>query len=238
MISPAVCRQRSRVVPDETPDTAISDAFRAFIGRAAFPCVGAKAAVAIGNLRVIRGGDMRAPDADARITRHLQAFAARTPAASLFVSLAIAFDRTAAMSEQDFETALWERLQSIHEIDSATHAWDPTVSDDPASPWFSMSVGGRAFYVVGMHPASVRRARRFSCPVLVFNLHDQFERLRADGRYDKLAHAITQRDIAFSGSRNPMLAVHGTRSEARQYSGRKVDAAWRCPFRPMRQERQ
>jgi FPC/CPF motif-containing protein YcgG len=27
-----------------------------------------------------------------------------------------------------------------------------------------------------------------------------------------------------------MLAVHGEASEARQYSGRQVGAAWRCPF--------
>ena len=65
---------------------------------------------------------------------------------------------------------------------------------------------------------------------LVFNLHSQFETLREDGRYEKLRAAITERDIAFSGSRNPMLKQHGESSEARQYSGREVGAEWRCPF--------
>jgi len=93
-----------------------------------------------------------------------------------------------------------------------------------------MSLGGRAFYVIGLHPGSSRPARRFRCAALVFNLHSQFETLRADGRYDKLREAITQRDIAYSGSRNPMLAVHGVASEARQYSGRQFDGRWRCLF--------
>ena len=41
---------------------------------------------------------------------------------------------------------------------------------------------------------------------------------------------ILVRDEALAGSRNPMLARHGESSEARQYSGRAVDAAWACPF--------
>ena len=65
---------------------------------------------------------------------------------------------------------------------------------------------------------------------MVFNLHDQFERLRAAGRYDKLRGAILSRDVALAGSVNPMLASHGTMSAARQYSGRAVEDGWRCPF--------
>ena len=42
---------------------------------------------------------------------------------------------------------------------------------------------------------------------------------------------IMVRDEALAGSRNPMLARHGDPSEARQYSGREVDAGWRSPFR-------
>jgi FPC/CPF motif-containing protein YcgG len=93
-----------------------------------------------------------------------------------------------------------------------------------------MSLGGRAFYVIGLHPGASRRARRFPCTALVFNLHSQFEMLRGDGRYDRLRAAITGRDIEYSGSLNPMLKPHGEASEARQYSGRVVGADWRCPF--------
>jgi FPC/CPF motif-containing protein YcgG len=69
----------------------------------------------------------------------------------------------------------------------------------------------------------------------VFNLHSQFETLRDDGRYDKLRESITERDTAFSGSRNPMLAVHGDASEARQYSGRQVGAEWPVRSPPARE---
>ena len=65
---------------------------------------------------------------------------------------------------------------------------------------------------------------------MIFNLHDQFERLRAQGAYDKLRNSILSRDVALAGSPNPMLARYGTVSEARQYSGRLVGEDWRCPF--------
>ena len=73
-------------------------------------------------------------------------------------------------------------------------------------------------------------ARRFVHPALVFNLHDQFEQLRAEGRYEKLRASILERDVALAGNENPMLARHGEVSEARQYSGRPVDNDWQCPY--------
>jgi FPC/CPF motif-containing protein YcgG len=206
-------------------------AFEAFIEQQAFPCLGAKASQARGQLQSLCVHDIASARDDRRITSRLQDFAAQADGDSLFVSLAILFPCSARMSEQAFETALWQRLRAIHAIDRASHDWDGSVSDDPASANFSMSVGGKAFYVVGLHPDARRPARRFRCPVLVFNLHSQFEQLRADGRYEKLRQSIIQRDIALAGSPNPMLAVHGKSSEARQYSGRQVGADWACPFR-------
>jgi len=54
--------------------------------------------------------------------------------------------------------------------------------------------------------------------------------LREQQRYEKLRASILDRDVALAGSINPMLARHGTVSEARQYSGRAVESDWRCPF--------
>ena len=68
-------------------------------------------------------------------------------------------------------------------------------------------------------------------PVLVFNSQRQFARLRADGRYAKMQAATRARDRALQGSLNPNLADWGTAPETRQYSGRAVEAQWRCPFR-------
>ena len=110
------------------------------------------------------------------------------------------------------------------------------VSPDPEDPHFSLSFGGEAFFVVGLHPNASRAARRFPRPTLVFNLHDQFERLRAEGRYERMREKILERDVALTGSVNPMLARHGEASEARQYSGRAVGDDWQCPFRDLRAE--
>ncbi|MEO9215238.1 MAG: guanitoxin biosynthesis heme-dependent pre-guanitoxin N-hydroxylase GntA [Rhodanobacter sp.] len=210
--------------------------FEAFIGQQAFPCLGAKASQARGQLQTLCVHDIASARDDGCITRRLQDFAAQADDDSLFVSLAILFPGSIRLSEAAFEAALWQRLRAIHAIDRANHDWDSSVSADPASANFSMSVGGKAFYVVGLHADASRPARRFRCPVLVFNLHHQFEQLRADGRYEKLRQAIVQRDIAFAGSPNPMLAVHGKSSEARQYSGRQVGADWVCPFHALGDE--
>ena len=67
-------------------------------------------------------------------------------------------------------------------------------------------------------------------PCLVFNFHEQFEQLKASGKYTVLQDAIRTRDIALQGSINPVLARFGETSEARQYSGRAVEADWQCPF--------
>jgi uncharacterized protein len=228
--------------PEQTPAgsaviEATRRAFEAFIGQPAFPCLGAKASQARRQLQIGVMHDIASARDDRRITGHLQAFAALADGNGLFASLAIVFPCSARLSEPAFEAALWQRLRAIHAIDRASHDWDGSVSANPASANFSMSVGGKAFYVVGLHADASRPARRFRCPALVFNLHHQFERLRADGRYEKLRQAIIQRDIAFAGSPNPMLAVHGKSSEARQYSGRQVGADWVCPFHANGSER-
>jgi FPC/CPF motif-containing protein YcgG len=212
------------------PASSHSQRFLDRVARPDFPCVGAKSAAAQEGIEFFEAGDLRCPREDAALLARLQLFAARAPDDTLFVSFVAIFPDTPKLSEEEFETALWQRLQALHELDAADHAWDASVSDDPQSPQFSLSLGGRGFYVIGLHPGASRPARRFHCAALVFNLHSQFETLRADGRYDKLRAAIIERDIAYSGSRNPMLAQHGSISAARQYSGRAVEAGWRCPY--------
>ena len=101
----------------------------------------------------------------------------------------------------------------------------------PDDPMFSFSFGGHALF---RRRAASRTARAFrepfSWPALVFNPHAQFERLRGEGRFERIQHAIREREIALQGSLNPNLADFGERSEARQYSGRAVEENWRCPF--------
>ena len=134
-------------------------------------------------------------------------------------------------SERAFERRLWAQLQRLHERDDPAAGWDPAVSADPMDPRFSFSFAGRAFFVVGLHPRSSRLARRFRYPALVFNPHAQFERLRREGRFERLRAVIRARDIALQGRINPTLSDFGERSEAEQYSGRDTTGrSWRCPF--------
>jgi len=66
----------------------------------------------------------------------------------------------------------------------------------------------------------------------VFNLHQQFENLRRSDAYPRMRDTIRKRDLRLQGSLNPMVADHGTTSEARQYAGRRVGERWRAPFVP------
>ena len=151
---------------------------------------------------------------------------------SRFFSMIACFRGPEIRSELHFEELLWKQLAHIHELDRELFTWDGSVSSDPASEHFSFSIGGKGFFVVGLHPRASRPARVFGLPILIFNLHEQFERLRERGKYDTMRNRIRERDLAFSGSINPVVADHGASSEARQYSGRAVPANWRCPLHP------
>jgi FPC/CPF motif-containing protein YcgG len=204
----------------------------AHVGEREFPCVGAKAALAKGTLEVFGCTRIDSAWDDVRIHDALLRFAqAYRRDKTMYRSFAVVFDGPDGLSETEFERALWQRVQSLSDKDvwRGQH-YDARVSPDPENPHFSLSFGGEAFFVVGLHPNASRPARRFDRPTMVFNLHDQFERLRADGKYESMREKILVRDEALAGSRNPMLAPHGASSEARQYSGREVDEGWRCPF--------
>ena len=208
------------------------EAFRAFVRDEGFSCLAAKGVVRTDGARVrVFGalGSMRSAD---RLARELAGFMAELPAepTTRMQSFVAVFPRDVPGDEAEFERRLWRQLQLLHARDAADAAWDPAVSDDPEDPRFSFSFGGRGVFIVGLHPASSRLARRFRWPALVFNPHAQFDRLRADGRFDSLRAAVREREIALQGSLNPNLADFGERSEARQYSGRAVEDQWRCPF--------
>jgi FPC/CPF motif-containing protein YcgG len=134
------------------------------------------------------------------------------------------------LHEGEFEKLFWSQLQELHAEDALRFAWDARVSCDPNAADFSFSFAGQAFYVIGMHANSSREARRFPWPTLVFNPHEQFERLREDGNWERMKQTIRSRDFARQGSVNPMLSDFGETSEARQYSGRAVEETWQAPF--------
>lgn len=220
-------------LPTDDSGHPLALAFQDFIRSQPFPCVGAKSALSKGQMKIVVARSIASGWDDLRLYPALLAFICRYRAKpELFQSFAVVFEGPTEIGEEAFERHLWDRLQSLSDKDAFLgQRYDTRVAPDPNDPHFSLSFGGEAFFVVGMHPGASRPARRFAHPVLVFNLRAQFEQLRAEGRYEKLRAAILSRDEALAGSVNPMLARHGDASEARQYSGRAVAEDWVCPFR-------
>ena len=215
-----------------------------------FSCLGAKAALRGDGYQMGVYDTLGSPQATEGLLRDLTAFVARLGERgdgrlgegerdagrtgegqhvelSTFVA---SFLGPVAIDEAAFEQLLWAQLQALHDRDPG-RAWDPSVSANPEDAHFSFSAAGRAFFVVGLHAASTRWARRFAWPTLVFNPHAQFDRLREQGHFARLQGLIRTRERALQGSLNANLSDFGQRSEARQYSGRPVGEDWRCPFR-------
>lgn len=212
--------------------THFAQRFATFIESADFPCVGAKSALARSKIEIFEGGVFTRPMSDIPLYQALKGFGHRLEQnPDVLQSFVAGFQGPLDLDEDGFEKALWDRLQCLHNLDTAAGiGWADHVSSDPTSPHFSMSVGGTAYFVVGLHPNASREARRFEQPVLVFNSHDQFEQLRQNGHYMKMRSVIRERDEALQGEINPMLTDHGHASEARQYSGRELPHDWECPM--------
>ncbi|HEX8432581.1 MAG TPA: guanitoxin biosynthesis heme-dependent pre-guanitoxin N-hydroxylase GntA [Longimicrobium sp.] len=209
-------------------ERSVREDFEAFVRGSGFSCLGARAALRHRAYRFGAYGEMGSPHATAALARDLASFADEH-GKDEFATHVAAFLEPAPGDEHGFEARLWEQLRALHAVDPAS-GWDPRVSGDPASPHFAFSFGATAFFVVGLHPDSSRISRRFGWPVLVFNPHAQFERLRGDGRYYPLRDAIRAREMALQESLNPNLSDFGAESAARQYSGRAVEPEWSCPF--------
>jgi hypothetical protein len=179
---------------------------------------------------VVLHDDLEDPRAAAALLDQLRGFAADSDPDQGFLSFVAGFRGPRVRDEQHFEQMLWDLLQRLHDEDD--EPWAPEVSANPQDPHFAFSVGGTAFFIVGLHPQASREARRMPLPILVFNLHEQFEELRANGGFERMRDAIRRRDEQLQGSINPMVSDHGESSEARQYSGRELEDDWVAPFDP------
>lgn len=195
-----------------------------------YPCVGAKSVFRRGAVVIRDFGTMDAPEVPGRLLTELGTFATEREGEPEFSSFIAVFSADAVRGEQDFEDRLWRLLQAVHYLDPAP--WPQTVSSDPADAHFSWSAAGTSWFIVGLNPAASRAARRTPWPAAVFNLHSQFEALRASGRFERMRSIIRRRDAAYDGSVNPNVSDHGEASEARQYSGRAVEPEWVAPFNP------
>ena len=207
--------------------------FYAHLTEKEFPCIAAHEAASKETLHCMVADHMACPKDDHAIISFLYDFVDEFRSkTSGYHSAAIIFLGPGDADESNFEKLFWQRLQALSDIDAVKYNYDPRVSSDITSPNFSYSLKSEAFYIVGLHPASSRKSRQYKLPVMVFNPHAQFERLRDEDHYRKMQNIVRKRDLSYSGSINPMLADFGDSSEVFQYSGRKYDKDWACPFKP------
>lgn len=220
--------------------TAAKAAFDAFVDHPQFPCLGAKSVVHRAAYEFCflptLNSDAAPLALHERLVAYLNGFDGALPPADLN-SFVACFAGPREVSEERFELLLWEMLQKLHEIDAQRFSWAPDVDSDPSSSNFSYSIGGVAFFLVGMSPRSSRVARRFPWPTIAFNFHGQFSDLREQGTWETMQAAIRQRDIELQGSINPELRDHGDGSQARQYSGcPHAQKDWTPNFRPLKND--
>jgi FPC/CPF motif-containing protein YcgG len=208
----------------------VHSALRAVILDPEFPCVGARSAMNRGSYRFAMYDELDSEGATEALARDLGTFVAEGPSIEGdYTTFITVFDGPKVIEPVEFEHLLWSQLRRLHDLDDAP--WDPTVSSDPDAPTFSFSFAGQAFFIVGLSPTGDRWARRFPWPLLAFNPHEQFERLRASGQFERIQEVVRDRDEQLEGDLNPNLADFGSHTEARQYSGRPVEDDWRCPVR-------
>ncbi len=215
-----------------TDNKIIKKDFSDFINNKTFPCIGAKTAMAKNQISYMVAGNILCAQHDKEICSFLYSFVdGYRRSDNHFHSAAIIFIGPKTITEAGYENAMWQRLQSISDLDALHFAFDKRVSPDINSPLFSFSVKEEALFVVGMHPDSSRAARRFKYPAIVFNPHAQFETLKKTNKYKSLQSVVRKRDIAFSGSINPMLNDHALSPEIAQYSGKNYGNSFTCPLK-------
>lgn len=212
----------------------IEEQYKEFVLKKKHPCVMAKTLFMLDNYHLKVYDDLNAYTSLENLMKDLEAFIQQYDFDSNeFESFIAVFPNNKYKTELEFEEQLWSSLNKLHEIDNSD--WDPAVSEDPNDTNFSFSLNGKAFYIVGLHPRSSRIARQSPYTTVVFNLHWQFERLREMGTYQRVKKRIRKRDKKLQGTINPVLKDFGNDTEAKQYSGRNVDANWKCPFHSKRE---
>jgi uncharacterized protein len=220
----------SKPTLENAADAVVVDGLAEMVGQADYPCLGARSVFNRDRASVRVFAELAGEGVAEELLAALRDFARTTDVEDGFASFIAAFRGPRIRDETHFEELLWQQLQQLHDADG--QPWNEKVSADPSDEHFAFSAGGTAWFIVGLHPRASRDARRTPLPTLVFNLHEQFERLRETDQFPRMRDTIRRRDEQLQGSINPMVADHGEDSEARQYSGREVASDWEAPFEP------
>ena len=118
-----------------------------------YPCTGAVSAFSQNTYRFGLYPELACDRATSAVCHDLYEFCHEVPLIDdHFVTFVAMFRGPDIQSELHFEKLLWDQLQAMHMRDAAFFAWDKRVDPDPRSPRFSFSIGGRAMFIIGMHP--------------------------------------------------------------------------------------
>lgn len=214
--------------PEAAAESELVESLAAMVSHPEYPCLGARSVFRRDRATVRVYDELAAPSVAEALLADLTGFAEGVDLDEGFASFVAVFRGPQIADEAQFEALLWAQLRALHAADD--DGWAPDASADPDDPHFGFSAGGRAYFVVGLHPRASRDARRAAVPTLVFNLHEQFEAMRRAGTFPRMRDRIRQRDEQLQGTANEMLGDHGETSEARQYAGRVVEPDWHAPF--------
>lgn len=229
--------ENGSVASDKTPLSEkhqfIHKQLRALVTSKEFPCIGAKAAFSAGTYRIGIYKSMQEEGAILGVCHDLVEFINEQKSMpGNFTTYIACFENTIVNSEDHFEELLWGLLQNLHDKDKVFFKWDDTISKDPDNPSFTICFGEVAFFLVGMHPASSRFARKFAYPTVVFNAQYQFEKLKEEGRFENMKKVIREKDAKINdGQINPNLGDLHAVSAAGQFGTKAKESNWKCPFK-------
>lgn len=195
-----------------------------------FSCIGAKASITKSSYEFYLLEKIASEKSTHNLYESLKSFTQKRQEINThFASFIACFTNHNEITPSQFEHLLWKQLYMLHQHDE--FEWDSRVSDDINNPYFSFSIAGDAYFVIGMCPNHPRKCREFPYPTLVFNSHHQFKYLKEINLFEKIKKIVRLRELQYSGSINPNLVDFGEQSEALQYSGLKALNGWKCPFR-------
>lgn len=203
--------------------THIHDLFRATILSRSFPCLGGAGLIRSRNYRFAIYDELGVANSIGLMARDLTGFLSLRNADEFpFTAFIAAFLNPAPADDVAFERAMWAQLEGLEALDAKTDH-PPVRLIDETDP--GLVYGDREFFIVGMHPASSRWARRFSWPLLVFNALTHADEMRARGKHERMSQLVLGRDRILQGSDNPSLHA----SQRDQFSGRAVEPGL-CPL--------